>query len=314
MAQTPNILDRYPKRATLSRNRTRDISESIVHAILFAAAAVSILTTLGILASLLGETIAFFREVDLGNFFGSTKWLPNSKRNPSFGVWPLVTGTLLTSLIAMVIAVPLGLIAATYLSEFASPRARNILKPALELLAGVPTVVYGFFALTVLTPILKNFINGLDGYNALSAGLIMGVMITPLVSSLSEDAMSSVPRSLREGAYGLGATRYEVATKVVFPAALSGIVAAVILALSRAVGETMIVTLAAGQRPQLTADPRESVLTMTAYIVQRIGGEAPAGTLPYRTLFAVGTTLFAITFILNLFSHWFVRRFQEVYD
>lgn len=313
MAQSTDVLNQYPKRGTLSRNRSRDVSETLVHIVLFVAAAVSILTTIGIILSLIGETIAFFRQVSIIEYLTSTRWLPRS-RNATFGVWPLVTATLLTSLIAMLIAVPLGLLAAIYLSEFASPRARSVLKPALEVLAGVPTVVYGFFALTFVTPLLRELVDGVSGFNALSAGLVMGVMITPLVSSLSEDAMSAVPRSLREGAYGLGATRFEVATRVVFPAALSGIVAAVILALSRAVGETMIVAIAAGQRAQLTLDPRESVQTMTAYIVQQVGGEAPVGTLRYQTLFAVGTSLFVLTLAMNLFSHWFVRRFREVYD
>jgi phosphate transport system permease protein len=220
----------------------------------------------------------------------------------------------LTSFIALVVAVPLGLLSAVYLSEFAPPRVRDILKPALEVLAGVPTVVYGFFALTFVTPLLQDWFTGFSTFNSMSAGLVMGIMIIPLVASLSEDAMASVPTSLREGAYALGATRYEVATKVVFPAALSGIVAAVVLALSRAVGETMIVAIAAGQNPTLTLDPRVPVETMTAYIVQVSLGDTPYGSLSYLTIFAVGTTLFVLTFLMNLFSFWFVRRFREVYD
>jgi phosphate transport system permease protein len=220
----------------------------------------------------------------------------------------------LTSTIALVIAVPLGLISAIYLSEFAPSRARSILKPALEVLAGVPTVVYGFFALVVVTPVLQRIIPGLSAFNSLSAGLVMGVMIVPLVSSLSEDAMSSVPDSLREAAYGLGGTKFEVATRVVFPAATSGIVASVILALSRAFGETMVVAIAAGQNPTFTLDPTVPVMTMTSYIVQVSLGDTPYGSLSYLTIFAVGTTLFVMTFAMNVVSHWIVRRFREVYD
>jgi phosphate transport system permease protein len=220
----------------------------------------------------------------------------------------------LTSLIALLIAVPLGLLAAIYLSEFAPARVREVVKPSLEVLAGIPTVVYGFFALTFMTPILQDVVPGLQTFNSLSAGIVMGVMIVPLVSSLSEDALSSVPRSLREGAFALGATRYEVAAQVVVPAALSGIVASIILGLSRAVGETMIVAIAAGQNPNFTFDPRVAVETMTAYIVQVSLGDTPTGSIEYQTIFAVGTTLFLITFALNIFSHWFVRRFREVYD
>jgi phosphate transport system permease protein len=231
-----------------------------------------------------------------------------------FGIWALVSATLLTSLIALLIAVPLGLVAAIYLSEFASKRAREILKPMLEVLAGVPTVVYGFFALTVVTPALKGVIPELGTFNSLSAGMVMGIMILPLVASLSEDAMAAVPQALREGAYGLGGTRFEVATRVVFPAALSGIVAACILALSRAVGETMIVAIAAGQMPIFGFNPFVAVETMTTYIVQVSLGDTPAGSLAYKTIFAVGTTLFVMTFIMNMFSQWFVRRFREVYD
>jgi phosphate transport system permease protein len=231
-----------------------------------------------------------------------------------FGIWALISATLLTSFIALLIAIPLGLVSAIYLSEFAAPRTRDTIKPLLEILAGVPTVVYGFFALTFLTPLLQPFVPGLQTFNSLSAGFIMGIMIVPLVSSLSEDALSSVPRSLREGAFALGATRFEVATQVVVPAALSGIVASVILALSRAVGETMVVAVAAGQTPNFTVDPRVAVETMTAYIVQVSLGDTPTGSLEYQTIFAVGSTLFVITFLLNIFSHWFVRRFREVYE
>jgi phosphate transport system permease protein len=313
MAQYVNIGDNYPKRTTLSRNATRDASEQIIQGLLLAASAVSVLTTIGIILSLIGETIGFFRQVSIVEFLTGREWTPLFATQ-KFGILPLISATALTSLIALLIAVPLGLLSAVYLSEFASPRVRNVVKPLLEILAGVPTVVYGFFALLFVTPLLQRFIPGVTTFNSLSAGLVMGVMITPLISSLSEDAMSSVPRSLREGAYGLGATRFEVATKVVFPAALSGIVASIILGLSRAVGETMIVAIAAGQSPRFTFDPRVTVETMTAYIVQVSLGDTPVGSLRYQTIFAVGTTLFVITFAMNIFSARFVRRFREVYD
>ena len=308
-----NIAARYPRRGTLARNRARDIRERAIQGILLAAATASVLVTAGIILSLSRETVAFFRQVSIVEFLTETEWTPLFATK-KFGIWPLVTATALTSAIALAIAVPLGLLAALYLSEFAPARARDILKPALEVLAGVPTVVYGFFALIVVTPQLQKVIPGVSTFNSLSAGLVMGIMIVPLVTSLSEDAMAAVPRALREGAYGLGATRFEVATRVVFPAALSGIVAAVILALSRAVGETMIVAIAAGQNPTLTLDPRVPVETMTAYIVQVSLGDTPYGSLGYLTIFAVGTTLFFLTFAMNLVSHWFVRRFREVYD
>ncbi len=281
--------------------------------LLLAAAVIGVLTTAGIILALAADTVRFFGQVSIIDFLTDTQWTPLFSIK-KFGIWPLITATALTSTIALAIAVPLGLMAAIYLSEFASPALRDILKPALEVLAGVPTVVYGFFALIVVTPFLGNFVPGLSTFNSLSAGIVMGIMILPLVASLSEDSMASVPRPLREGAYGLGATRFEVATRVVFPAALSGIVAAVILALSRAVGETMIVAIAAGQNPTLTLDPRVPVETMTAYIVQVSLGDTPYGSLAYLTIFAVGTTLFVLTFIMNIISHWFVRRFREVYD
>jgi phosphate transport system permease protein len=300
-----------PKR--LQRSWRRGLDEQVIRAVLFLAAAIGVLTTAGILFSLASETVAFFQQVSFAQFFGDTRWTPlfSSQR---FGIWALISATLLTSFIALLIAIPLGLVSAIYLSEFAAPRTRDTIKPLLEILAGVPTVVYGFFALTFLTPLLQPFVPGLQTFNSLSAGFIMGIMIVPLVSSLSEDALSSVPRSLREGAFALGATRFEVATQVVVPAALSGIVASVILALSRAVGETMVVAVAAGQTPNFTVDPRVAVETMTAYIVQVSLGDTPTGSLEYQTIFAVGSTLFVITFLLNIFSHWFVRRFREVYE
>ncbi|MFN8556557.1 MAG: phosphate ABC transporter permease subunit PstC [Dehalococcoidia bacterium] len=291
----------------------RDMRERVVAGLLLLAASVSALTTFGILFSLAGDTIRFFQRVSIVEFLTGTQWTPLFSVQ-RFGIWPLVSATALTSLIALLIAVPLGLVSAIYLSEFAPPKSRAVLKPMLEILAGVPTVVYGFFALIVVTPFLARFIPGLSTFNSLSAGIVMGIMIVPLVSSLSEDAMSAVPNSLREGAYGLGATRFETATRVVVPAALSGIVAAFILALSRAVGETMIVAIAAGQNPTLTFDPRVPVATMTAYIVQVSLGDTPYGSLSYLTIFAVGATLFVLTFVMNVISFWFVRKFREVYD
>ena len=303
-----------PKRERdLRGNRARDLWEKVIQVILFLAASVSVLTTAGIIVALFSEAWDFFQIVSLWEYFGSTEWTPLFA-NQKFGIWALISATLTTSFVALFIAVPLGLMAAIYLSEFAAPRTRDILKPILEVLAGVPTVVYGFFALLVVTPLLKNFIPELSTYNGLSAGLVMGIMILPLIASLSEDAMTAVPVSLREGAYGLGATKFEVGWKVVFPAALSGIIASVILALSRAVGETMIVAVAAGQSPNFTFNPTETMETMTAYIVQVSLGDTPAGSLAYRTIFAVGATLFVMTFLMNLVSQWVVRRFREVYD
>lgn len=291
----------------------RALGERIIQIILLVCAFVSIGTTIGIIFVLLQETILFFQEVSLLEFFGDTRWTPlfASQR---FGVWPLVTGTVLVAIGAMVVALPLGLLAAIYLSEYASPSMRRTLKPILEILAGIPTVVYGYFALTFVTPLLKQIFPETQTFNALSASLVMGVMIVPTVASISEDALSAVPRSLREAAYGLGATPFEVATKIVVPAALSGISAAFILAISRAIGETMIVAIAAGQQPKITFNPLESIETMTAYIVQVSLGDTPQQGLAYKTIFAVGTLLFIMTFALNLVSHWITRRYREVYE
>ena len=303
-----------PVRLDLSGARGRHTSERIIGAALFLCAAVSVLTTVGIVAVLIFETVAFFRAVSPLDFYGGTTWTPSLNRNPAFGVLPLVAGTLLVTLIAMAVALPLGLMAAIYLSEYASAGARAVLKPVLEVLAGVPTIVYGFFALTFITPNLLRPLTDVNVFNALSAGIAVGVMILPMVASLSEDAMGAVPRSLREGAYGVGATRFEVATQVVVPAALSGIIASFILAISRAVGETMIVVVAAGNLPQLTADPRDQIQAMTGYIVQTLSGDVVRGTLQYQSLFAVGATLFVMTLLLNIVSQWFVGRFREVYQ
>ncbi len=291
----------------------RALKESLIRIVFFLCGLASIATTLGIIAVLIFETVEFFRVVSIKEFFTETRWTPLFATK-YFGVWPLVAGTFLTSLIAMLVALPLGLLSAIYLSEYASEQVRAVIKPTLEILAGIPTVVYGFFALTFLTPLLQKLIPGLSIFNALSAGIVMGVMILPMVASLSEDMMRAVPRDLREGAYAVGATKFEVATRVVVPAALSGIAAALILALSRAVGETMIVAIAAGMRPVLTLDPRVPIETMTAYIVQVSLGDTPYGSLEYRTIFAVGMMLFLMTLAMNVLSHFIVRRFRERYE
>jgi phosphate transport system permease protein len=294
-------------------SRARHFRERAIKVVLMACAYLSVLTTFGIVFVLIFETINFFQEVSIVQFLTSTKWAA-SFANPSFGIMVLAAGTLLTTLIAIAVALPVGLLAAIFLSEYASPRLRRWLKPALELLAGVPTIVYGYFALTFVTPLLRETLfPSMTIFNALSAGLVMGVMIIPTIASVSEDAIYAVPRSLREGAYALGATKRETATKVVVPAALSGIVAATILGISRAVGETMIVSVAAGNLAQLTANPLQSVQTMTAFIVQVASGDTPTGSLTYNTIFAVGSTLFIMTLILNIVSYMFVRRFREAY-
>jgi len=297
----------------LRHRRGKYLGEELIRLLLFACAGVSILTTFGIISVLIQETILFFQEVSFAAFFLDTRWTPlfASKR---FGVWPLVAGTFLTSIGAMLIALPLGLLAAVYLSEYASRKARSILKPILEILAGVPTVVYGYFALTFVTPILKSFFPETQGFNAASASIVMGFMILPMVASISEDALTAVPRALREAAFALGATTREVAAQIVVPAALSGISAAFILAISRAVGETMIVAIAAGQQPKLTLNPLQSIETMTAYIVQVSLGDTPHQSIAYKTIFAVGMLLFVITLVMNLLSHWITRRYREIYE
>jgi phosphate transport system permease protein len=294
------------------RLRTRAAIEFIIERALFLCAAASILVTVGIIVVLLFETVEFLREVSIVEFLSGTVWTPlfSEKR---FGVLPLVSGTLLASAIAMLVALPAGLLTAIYLSEYAATGVRRVVRPVLEVLAGVPTVVYGYFALQFVTPMLQPWIPDLAGFNALGPGIVMGIMILPLVSSLSEDALHSVPNGLREGAYALGSTRMQAAVRVVVPAAFSGISAAAILAVSRAIGETMIVAIAAGQQPRLTLDPRVPVETMTAYIVQVSLGDTPAGTLEYRTIFAVGMLLFVSTFLLNMVSIWLRNRFREEY-
>jgi len=281
--------------------RQRSVLERIVAGLLFICATVSVLTTAGIIAVLLSQTVAFFREVSFTQFFGDTQWTPLFA-NKHFGIWALISGTVLTSFIAITTAVPFGLLAAVYLSEYADGRVRRFLKPAMEILAGVPTIVYGYFALVFVTPILQKVIPGLAGFNALSPGVVMGIMIIPIVASLSEDAIHAVPDSLREGAYALGATKLAAIWRVTIPSAFSGIGASIMIGISRAIGETMIVAIAAGQQPRFTFDPRVPIETMTAYIVQVSLGDTPTGTLEYHTIFAVGMTLFLFTFALNFVS------------
>jgi phosphate transport system permease protein len=285
-----------------------------VFALLVAAAAVSILTTLGIVVSLVLPAIQFFREVSPFDFLTGTSWTPRFT-DPTYGVLPLITGTLWTTTIALLLAIPIGLGAAIFLSEYASTRTRKVLKPTLELLAGVPSVVYGLFAVVFVGPIVLNEWLGIEvgTFSVLAAGLVLGVMIIPTVASLAEDAMSAVPRSLREASYGLGANRMRTVLRVVFPAAISGIAAAVVLGLSRAVGETMIVAMAAGSQAKMVSDPLEGGQTMTGFIASAALGDSVQGSLQYNTLFAVGLTLFAITLVINIISIRLVNRFREVY-
>jgi phosphate transport system permease protein len=292
-------------------SRTREARERVIKFLLAACAYLSIFTTVGIVVVLFEETVRFFLDVSLLEFLTTTRWAP---QQGDFGILPLVYGTLMATVIAIAVALPVGLLTAIYLSEYAPRSLRRWLKPALEILAGVPTVVYGYFALTFITPFFRDSVfPGIGSFNALSAGLIMGVMIIPTVASVSEDAIYAVPRSLREGAYALGATRRETATRIVLPAALSGIVAAVILGVSRAIGETMIVTIAMGAQANWFGSPLEGMQAMTAYIVQVVGGETPRESITFKSIFAVGSALFLITLTLNLVSYWFVRRFREIY-
>lgn len=294
------------------RRRRTAIESKVIKWVFFGCALISVLTTIGILFSLLSQAMGFFFEVSVWEFISGTRWTPILKPQ-SYGVLPLVGGTLLVAAIAAIVALPVGLATAIFLAEYAPGKVRRIIKPTLEVLAGIPTVVYGYFALTFVTPILQRVFPDMLVFNALSAGLVMGIMIIPMVSSLSEDAMVAVPRSLRNAAFALGATRFEVSLRVVVPAALSGIVASFILAISRAIGETMLVTIAAGATPQLTANPLESIQTMTAYIVQLSLGEAPHGSLEFNTIFAVGLLLFLMTLVMNLLGFWVVRRWRMKY-
>lgn len=297
------------------KTKTHHISfkERFIEWIMMACSLVTVFTTIGIILVLTLETLKFFSEVSIIDFLTDTQWTPLFSEK-HFGILPLLSGTLLTTTIAILFAVPVGLIIAIYLNEYAPQKFTSIIKPILEILASVPTVVYGFFALQFVTPLLQTFIPGLRGFNALSPGLVMGVMIIPYITSLSEDALRSVPRSLREASYGMGATKFQTAFRVMVPAASSGIIVAIILAISRALGETMIVAIAAGQEPKLTFNPKESVETITTYIVQVSMGDVPQDSLEYRTIFAAGLTLFVFTFILNNISFWIRKRYQNKYE
>lgn len=296
---------------SLARSRPRH-GERLIKAILLLAALLSVATTIGIVISLAGPTVSFFGQIGAGEFFGSTDWGPLFEP-PAYGVWPLVGATLITTGIAILVAVPLGLAAAIYLSEYASPRVRKVVKPVLEVLAGIPTVVFGFFALSFVTPLLRNIVD-VEIFNALSAGLVVGFMIVPIVASLAEDAMAAVPNSLREGAFALGSSRMVTSLRVVVPAAFSGIVAAVILAVSRGAGETMIVYIAGGGQPNFTLDIRQPMQTMAAFIAQAGSGDVPVGTVDYHTIFAVGSLLFLMTFAMNYVSARIVQKYREVYE
>ncbi|TMW71559.1 phosphate ABC transporter permease subunit PstC [Alteribacter natronophilus] len=297
------------KKATSSTS----VIEKAVPVLLFTAAFISVLTTIGIVFTLIIETILFFRQVSIAEFFSGTVLRPLSRVEPQYSILPLIMGTMMTTIIAMLVAIPVGLTTAVYLSEYASTGARKVLKPMIEVLAGIPTIVYGFFAFTFVTPVLREVIPGLASTNALSPGLVMGIMIIPMVASLSEDAMSSVPNAMREGALAMGCTKFEVTFRVVIPAAISGIIASFVLGISRAIGETMIVTIASGSTKNFTFDVTQSMQTMTAYIVEVTSGDAAAGTTIYYSLYAVAMTLFVFTLTMNMLARYISRRFREVY-
>lgn len=297
---------KFESKARMNRN------EKVIQKILLVLGIISILTTLGIIFALFEETVAFFKEVSPIEFLIGTQWTPLFE-DAHFGVLPLVMGTLLIVIFSSLISIPIGLGSAVYLSEYAPKKVRKIIKPILEILAGIPSIVYGYFAVTAITPLIRSIFPDAGVFNALSAGIAVGVMTIPMVSSLSEDAMMAVPESLRQGAYGLGSTKFEVATKIVIPSAFSSIMASFILAISRAIGETMIVAMAAGSTPKMTLNPLESIQTMTGYIVQISMGDVPYGSTAYKTLFAVATLLFVITFSLNILSRYIVRKFRRAY-
>jgi phosphate transport system permease protein len=299
----------------MSLTRRHPASERVIEGALFASAVLGVVTTAGIIIVLAAQTIEFFLQVSPIAFFTGTKW-SGAIQPYAFGILPLVSGTVLVAGIAMLVAVPLGLLAAVMLSDYASPRVRTVVKPILETIAGVPTIVFGFFAINFLAPQVLQPLLGKSNigiFSALSGGIVVGLLVTPLIASISEDSMRAVPRGMREGAFAMGATKFEVVRKVVLPAAVSGIMASVILAMSRAVGETMAVSLAVGDKPQLTFDPTESVQTMTSFIAQIAIGETAQGSITFKSLFAVGAMLFVMTLVLNLISAWVVRRFRTVY-
>ncbi|NGM69294.1 phosphate ABC transporter permease subunit PstC [Natronolimnobius sp. AArcel1] len=312
--------DTEPMDLSRDGNDVGTLGDRLARYIFFACAFVTVATTLAIIVVLVDGAFDFFSQVSLVEFFTETNWSPRAADDPSFGVLPLVWGTLMITVGAALIAIPVGTLTAIYLSEYADPRVRKVAKPTLEILAGIPTIVYGFFAISFITPILQSasgqiwFIPVPDTFNAAAGAIVVGIMIIPMVSSISEDAMSAVPDSLRNAAYGLGATKFEVSTQVVLPASLSGIMAAYILAISRAIGETMAVTLAAGALPQMTSNPFEEIQTMTAYMVEIGTGDASVGSIGYQSLFAIGLTLFVMTFLMNVFSMWIRSRYREEYQ
>jgi len=307
MAGLPSVVSER-----LSKKFSRNLKERAIEAVLFFAAFVSVFTTVGIVYVLISESVQFFRHVPIAAFLTDKQWTPLFD-DAHFGIIVLLSGTITSSLVALVVAIPMGTVIAIYLSEFATPRAREIAKPILELLSGVPTIVYGYFALLFITPILQTFIPGLPGFSLLSAGLVIGIMIVPYVASISEDAMRAVPMALREGSFAMGATRLQTATRVVFPAAISGVAAAYILGISRAVGETMILAVAAGMQPNLTFNPLEPAATITSFIVQVALGDLPHGSIGYRTIFAAGLTLFLLTLVFNLIGFFMRKHYREAY-
>lgn len=309
-ANTPSDLPVVSDR--LAKNAMRHASERVIEALLFSAAAVSVLTTIGIVYVLVSESIHFFQNVSIVDFLTDTQWTPLFD-DAHFGIMVLVSGTLVSSLVALLVAIPMGTIIAIYLSEFANGKVREVAKPILELLGGIPTIVFGYFALLMVTPLLQKIFPELPGFSLLSAGLVMGIMIVPYIASLSEDAMRAVPMSLREGSYAMGSTRLHTALHVVVPAAFSGLAASYILAISRAVGETMILAVAAGMQPNLTWNPMEPAATITSFIVQVALGDLPHGSIGYQTIFAAGLTLILITLAFNILGQWLRRRFRENY-
>jgi phosphate transport system permease protein len=310
-ASPPESLAR-PVSPRLAYNATRNIKERIVEMVLFLCAAISVFVTAGIVYVLVKESITFFQQVSIVDFLTDSQWTPLFE-DAHFGIMVLLSGTAVSSFVALIVAIPLGTTVAIYLSEFANSRTREIAKPVLELLSGIPTVVFGFFALLFVSPLLQKLIPGLPGFSLLSAGIVMGIMITPIISSISEDAMRAVPMALREGSYAMGATRLQTALRVVFPAAISGIGAAYILGIARAVGETMILAIAAGMQPNLVWNPMEPAATITSFIVQVALGDLPHGSVGYLTIFAAGLTLMIFTLIFNMLGFWLQRRYRETY-
>ena len=306
VSDLPQVSDR------LARNAMRKLSERLIETALFAAAAVSVLTTLGIVYVLVSESIVFFHQVGIVDFLTDTQWTPLFD-DAHYGIMVLISGTLVSSAVALALAIPMGTVIAIYLSEFANPKVRELAKPVLELLGGIPTIVFGYFALLIVSPLLQKVFPELPGFSLLSAGLVMGIMIMPYIASLSEDAMRAVPMSLREGSYAMGATKLHTAIHVVVPAAVSGLTAACILGISRAVGETMILAVAAGMQPNLTWNPMEPAATITSYIVQVALGDLPHGSIGYQTIFAAGLTLLLITLSFNILGQWLRAKFRENY-